>query len=173
MQKIKWASYKEGNILDWADKVDVIGHQVNCFGVMGGGLALQIATKWPNVEYEYQEYIIRHIHISRTDLLGHCHIAIPKSAGRCSIANLFGQYDVGGGLRTDYEALQKALRELKGTMRKYNQTKLALPVNLGCGLAGGNWNTVQDIIENVFENSQIELTLVSYIQNNYSKKVTL
>lgn len=37
-------------------KIDkgIICHQTNCIGVMGGGIALQIRNKWPNV---YKQYV--------------------------------------------------------------------------------------------------------------------
>ena len=35
---------------------DVICHQVNLQGVMGGGLALSIAMKYPNVNKIYEDY---------------------------------------------------------------------------------------------------------------------
>lgn len=35
--------HKDGNLLD--AKTDVIAHQVNCQGVMGAGIALQIKNK--------------------------------------------------------------------------------------------------------------------------------
>lgn len=159
-------TYAFGDILDWADKVDVIGHQVNCFGIMGGGLALQIAKEWPKVESDYRKYverISRDVLVNegelRRNLLGVCQIV---ATDKCSIANLFGQYDVGLGRRTDYDALFKSLKALKKQMIDCGKRKLALPVNLGCGLAGGDWSIVQEIIEKIFKDIQIELLLVSY-----------
>jgi len=162
MKKIEWATYESGDILDWEDKVDVIGHQVNCFGVMGGGLALQIANKWPEVETEYKRYINSFTdHGLRKYLLGECQV-VPIPNSRCSIANLFGQYDMGKGLRTNYHALSKSLDDLRQFIICYELNKLALPVNLGCGLAGGDWNIVQNLIEKCFEGSGIEVILVEY-----------
>ena len=48
-------SYHEGDLLK--SNCDVICHQVNLQGVMGGGLALQIARKFPQVEHEYKHRI--------------------------------------------------------------------------------------------------------------------
>ena len=154
-------SYESGNILDWADKVDVIGHQVNCFGVMGGGLALQIAQKWLKVEMKYRDYINKSLEIVifRKAFLGTCQIV---NVTECLIANLFGQYNVGGDLQTDYKALHKALNNLKFKMKKYGLTRLDLPVNLGCGLAGGKWDVVLAMIEDVFGESDIQITLVKF-----------
>ena len=162
MDKIKWATYESGDILNWENKVDIIGHQVNCLGVMGGGLALQIASKWPSVESAYKKYIDNWCqHGSQKHLLGDCHIT--PTSSKCSIANLFGQYNIGGGKRTDYEALHKSLRYLKSYMQSQKLTKLALPVNLGCGLAGGDWKIVQGLIEDAFDESGIDVVLVEYL----------
>jgi len=151
-----------GDILDYADKVDVIGHQVNCFGVMGGGLAYQIAEKYPDVLTAYQKYINDFLVFNkkREGLLGSCQIV--PSLSKCYIANLFGQFDMGGGRRTDYEALLLALKKLKKQMSDKGLKKLALPVKLGCGLAGGDWKIVQSLIHEAFEGSDIEITLVEY-----------
>ena len=161
MQNTKQIIYENGDILNWAAKVDVIGHQVNCFGVMGGGLALQIARKWPEVLTEYQSFIEKFISRSaRANLLGYCEIVRVKE---CSVANLFGQYDLGArDVATNYPALRVALKRLKNKMAVLGFKKLALPVNLGCGLAGGDWGIVRGIIEDVFENSDIQVILVEY-----------
>ena len=43
---------KVGNILNAEESI--ICHQVNVDGVMGGGLAKQVANAYPNVEKEYK-----------------------------------------------------------------------------------------------------------------------
>ena len=46
-----------GNILN--AKENIIVHQVNVQGIMGGGVARQLATKYPNLEKEYRaDYMI-------------------------------------------------------------------------------------------------------------------
>ena len=47
--------YVKGNLLE--SPVHIIAHQVNCLGIMGGGIALQIKNKWPKVFEEYKEFI--------------------------------------------------------------------------------------------------------------------
>jgi len=159
--------YAKGDILDWVGKVDCIGHQVNCYGVMGGGLALQIASKYPEVLRSYQDFIKDYTYFnkSRRGLLGICQTT--SIGGNCWIANLFGQYNTGGGVQTDYNALATALSELEAKMLYIGKYKVALPVNLGCGLAGGDWKVVLPIIQKVFEKSEIELTLVEYKPKEY------
>ena len=44
----------KGDLLE--TNADIICHQVNLQGVMGGGLALSIARKYPNVNKIYEDY---------------------------------------------------------------------------------------------------------------------
>ena len=45
-------------LLDALDRkeVDVIGHVVNCQGVMGGGIAKSIKERYPSVYEEYKAF---------------------------------------------------------------------------------------------------------------------
>nr|WP_272509901.1 macro domain-containing protein [Paenibacillus chitinolyticus] len=122
---------------------DIIGHQVNCMGVMGAGLAKLIKRDYPEAFKQYKLSCG-----NKGELLGRCQIV----STQCEkyIANLFGQYGYGVQKRhTDYIALRGALNELKSLAMKSNQS-IALPYNIGCGLAGGDWDIVEQIIEEVF-----------------------
>jgi O-acetyl-ADP-ribose deacetylase (regulator of RNase III) len=157
----------EGDILQAAE--DIIGHQVNCKGVMGAGLAKQIKNKYPNVYEEYvhlikwakEEYKRGH---SKTDrLLSACQFV--DTPDNKTIANIFGQEGYGrGSIQTDYVALKKSLWSIKETVTNpyntlHNKT-VALPYGIGCGLAGGDWNIVHSIIAEVF--SDYEVTLYKF-----------
>ena len=45
---------KQGNILNCNE--NIIIHQVNIQGIMGGGVARQLAIQYPRLEEEYSEY---------------------------------------------------------------------------------------------------------------------
>ena len=152
---IKWASHYIGDILDYADKVNIIAHQVNCQGIMGGGLALQIKNKWPEVNRAYVELVD-----NWDELLGVCQIV--RVGSSFGIANLFGQYDIGGGCQTDYKALFKSLHSLREQMIIHELKSVAFPVKLGCGLAGGNWDIVSALIKKAFAGSGISIIFVEY-----------
>ena len=49
--------------------VDIIGHQVNLHGIMGGGVAREIKERFPDVYEEYRE-----ICLSESGLLGKMHL---------------------------------------------------------------------------------------------------
>mgnify|MGYP001188983797 CR=1 FL=1 len=131
----------KGNLL--YAPVDVIGHQVNCKGVMGAGIAKQLRNKYSELFSEYKEYLVTHPR-PLGDLLMHHQYGLPL------VANLFGQDGYGRGRRyTDYHALESALGELYD-LAYLNGWTVALPYGIGCGLAGGDWDTVYKIIESIF-----------------------
>lgn len=141
----------EGNILDAHE--DVTCHQVNCMGIMGSGLAKQIRNKYPEVFIEYYAYCKRHEILEQ--MMGVAqHV---KCYDGKIIANLFGQFRYGTDRQyTDYAALECALRNMKQYAQS-NQLSIAIPYQIGCGLAGGNWDIVNKIIEEVFNDYNVTI----------------
>jgi O-acetyl-ADP-ribose deacetylase (regulator of RNase III) len=113
----------------------IIGHQVNCKGVMGAGLALNLRNRYPNIFTEYK---------ANPPALGHTQLV--QVTDKLHIANIAGQDSYGvNGIHTNYEALGKALAQLND-MNKQGLV-ICLPYKLGAGLAGGDWNIIKEIIE--------------------------
>lgn len=144
----------KGDVL--TSKADVVLHQVNCKGVMGAGLALQIKKKYPHVFSEYF-HLCSHTPTDSTSLLGKV-LFVPISSSQ-SIANLFAQdtfasYGVSICCLTQYEKLRECLREVNNV---YKGKTVALPYKLGCGLAGGDWNKVKKIIEEELTDCKVEI----------------
>lgn len=134
----------DGNIFSRlsTNKPTYICQQVNCRGAMGAGLAMQIRSQWPVV---YRRY------------LGLCYGNDGNKLGtyqevlvepKLYIVNLFGQDGYGRSERqTNYTALATALFSFFRDCAQKNQSAIIrLPYGLGCGLAGGDWDTVLDII---------------------------
>lgn len=141
-----------GNITDIT--FGFICHQVNCKGVMGAGVALAIRRKWPIV---YNEY--RTAYINKQLWLGNV-IFVNVTPTLC-VANLCGQDRYGrAGIYTNYDALHKAIKSvnvIRNTAIK--DTNMSIPVyfpnHMGCGLAGGNWNVVIEIISRYVPDAEI------------------
>lgn len=128
-------------------KEHIIGHQVNCLGVMGAGLARQIKSRYPSVFAEYQKlcHSLKH----GRELMGQCQLVVAEE-GKRIVANLFGQYHIGTHQQqTEYPFLRQALEVLKRTAMEHGYS-VALPYQLGCGLAGGSWDVVRSMISEVF-----------------------
>lgn len=128
---------KRGNLLEATETV--IGHQVNCHGI-AGGLAAAVFDKWPDAENDYMQMCQR---ANPWGILGLTQLTGQQKDGHI-IANLFGQYQPGADYRP--ESLENALEDL-GTRARIMDWSVALPYKLSCGICGGDWNEVQEIIE--------------------------
>lgn len=141
----------EKNIL--TNKDGIICHQVNCFKI-GKGLAKYIINMYPIVKFEYDK-TVKQYNNDKNILLGET-LYVPITEG-LTIANLFSQYNYGndGELYTYYNFLTKCLEDVKFRARLMNKD-IHIPYMIGCGLGGGKWDYVYDIINNIFkDNSSI------------------
>ena len=139
-----------GNILTFPERDEdtIICHQVNCKGVMGAGLAKQVRDKWPVVFSEYKK-------ICGHDKLGDFQMV--QVAPQLYVANLFGQLNFGRDKRqTNYAALTAALF---GAMKEHPGATFRVPYGLGCGLAGGNWETVLNIIKEISDTWDVNVEI--------------
>ena len=128
-------------------KEDIIVHQTNCQGVMGSGIALQVKQKYPEVFNGYYHFCKTN---QLKDILG-TSLICEANDGKY-IANLFGQENFGAGFQTDYDAFRKALKEIHDFAKERNLS-VAIPYKIGCCRAGGDWNIVFDIINEIFYDS--------------------
>lgn len=68
------------------------------------------------------------------------------------IYNLYGQYYYGTDSRKiNYEALYTAMESALQDCVSKNIKSIALPFQMGAGLAGGNWNIIYTMIQEVFK----------------------
>lgn len=140
----------DGDILTLSpDNHICVCHQVNCQGVMGAGLARQIRVAYPQVYEEYRALC----RANPTQLLG---LFQPiRITPTFTVANCFAQVNYGrNGLFTDYAALKKCM-EAARLFAETSNGIVRIPYKIGCGLGGGDWNVVYEIIETAFSNSTV------------------
>ena len=130
-----------GNILNVTS--GIICHQVNCKGVMAAGIAGQIRNQWPIVANDYFARFN-----SEGIELGDVILSHVDKFRDIYVASLAGQEDYGKGrVFTDYGAVRMCLAKLNyWNGRKH---KIFIPVGMGCGLAGGDWDKILAIITTV------------------------
>lgn len=145
----------KGNIFDGSE--NIICHQTNCLGIMGGGIAYQVKKQYPKVFLEYYE-LCNKIK-NKKELLGQ--VQYCKISSDRYIANCFGQLDIGLGIQTNYNALKSCLQNVYETAQKYNYS-VSIPYKIGCGLAGGDWNIVYKMIQDIFEKSKIDCVIYNF-----------
>jgi O-acetyl-ADP-ribose deacetylase (regulator of RNase III) len=136
----------------------IIAHQVNCQGVMGGGLARQIKDRYPDAYINYREYIEDYKDCNGTVPLG---TILETRHGAREIWHVFGQEFYGTDKQyTDYEAVEAAF---KTRIRDYRcehhvqeaQIPIAIPLYFGCGLGGGNWSVMKSYLEQIEQNEDV------------------
>lgn len=141
---------------------DFILHQVNCQGVMGSGVAKQVRDKFPKVYDEYKEWCNT---IPLSVLLGEIQfVNTQKDYGTSfkGIINLFAQNNFGydGNRYTSYDALRNCLEQVKGCIVSKNT--IAIPYLMSCYRGGGDWNVVYKMIEEIFNDSNIDVLICEY-----------
>ena len=139
----------QGSLLDAEETI--IAHQVNCFGA-AGGLAYHVFKKWPTAEIDYQQLITR-TKDRPSALLGMAQPTGGQPDGKI-IVNLYGQYHPGQDFRPT--ALRMSLENLAG-FAKFMKASVAMPYGISCGICGGDWNEVRQIIEDTMEGVDVTL----------------
>ena len=143
----------KGNVLD--APITYICHQVNCKGVMGAGLAKQIKDKWPQVYYDYRTECIYN---PVEELMGG--ILISRLNDNVKIVHMFAQNEYGINKRqTDYEAFESCLNKIATSISNKDYTTIRFPYGIGCGLAGGDWSIIQNLIQKVLGEYNVEFYL--------------
>ena len=120
-----------------------IAHGVNCQNKMGSGVAKALYEKFPEVKKEYHRHCDLWSYEIHGLLLGQlCPVFINNDK---NIFNLFTQLNYGydGKRYVNYWAIVRCFSVLMGYIPK--GYPIAIP-KIGCGLAGGDWNIVEQLI---------------------------
>ena len=148
--------YRKGDLLEQKD-INFIIHVANCQCVMKAGIALAIAEKYPEaVEADNQT-----VRGDPSKLGG---VSYARGKDDKIIANLYGQFRFGGKERDlNYEAFYGGLELIHNQIiDSKNKSKVyivGMPKFIGCGLAGGSWAIVHEMIKDIFGDSKIKLVI--------------
>ena len=155
----------KADILDLINKssenkaLNVFISQCNCQNVMGKGIAKAISTAYPEVARADNATQAG----DRAKLGTYTYARVKENV---VIANAYGQYNYGwlnpldsNGRQTDYEALRKSLTAIRDDFANESTQPVAfyLPRAIGSGLAKGNYNTIRNILEEVFKDHELVL----------------
>ena len=164
----------EGNLITLAleGHFDVIAHGCNCQCVMGAGLAPQMAKAFSCDKYtlEVDQYKgdinkLGQIQWQGFTLQNNVANATSKFKADLFVVNCYTQFMYGlnhiNGVSKplDYEALTLCLRKINHIFKGKH---IGLP-QIGCHLAGGDWNIVKEIIKKELKDCKI--TIVIYDKN--------
>lgn len=138
--------YQEGNLIELAKngKFDVIVHGCNCFCTMGAGIAKSLRDEWPDV-YKADLLTVKG-EISKLGTISTALIKLPSGIN-FAVINAYTQFTFWEKNPIHYESLFKCFQKIK---EFFSGSRIAYPL-IGCGLAGGNWNVVEPLIDQALE----------------------
>lgn len=123
--------------------IKIICHVCNNIGAWGAGFVLALSKKWVEPEAHYRsmvEYRLGDVEIVSVD-------------NNIYVANMIAQKDVMSNLGDNdnppirYYAINEAMYKVNEFAKK-NNASIHMP-RIGCGLAGGDWNKIEDILRRV------------------------
>ncbi|QNN99905.1 hypothetical protein phiPsa267_026 [Pseudomonas phage phiPsa267] len=147
-------NYKVGDICDAviSGEVVAIGHQANCFNTMNSGVAkairLRLPCAWEADQLTGKGDIHKFGDIS-VGQLRNCLTGEPTGL----VYNLYGQYNYGydAAAYTNYLKLEEALIAMRDDLLTGRDLwNVGFP-KIGAGLGGGDWDTIAEIINDVFD----------------------
>lgn len=147
-------NYKVGDLCDAlaSGEVVAIGHQANCFNTMNSGVAKAIRTRFPNA-WEADQLTVKGDRTKLGDIsVGQLRDEAGQPTGL--VYNLYGQYDYGYDAKgyTVYTCLEQALIAMRDDLLTGRDLwNVGFP-KIGAGLGGGDWDTIAEIIDGVFDN---------------------
>ena len=158
-------SYKEikGDLikLALAGEFDVVVHGCNCFCTMGAGIAPQMAKAFGCDKFADEAPHQK----GNIDKLGNINwepVYVRNDDEPLYVVNAYTQYSYGmnhidgKNKPLDYDALSLCLKKIN---HQFKGLHIGLP-QIGCGLAGGNWNAVKHLIQ--FHLEDCDVTVVIY-----------
>ena len=161
----------EGDLIELALKgeFDVITHGCNCFCTMKSGIAPQMAAAFGCDKYPMEaDYLKGDINKLGTidaqkrsiQLYYPGRLTTVPISGKLIVINAYtqfyyGQNSPGSHIPLDYDALTLCLRKINYI---FAGKHIGLP-KIGCGLAGGEWDVVKDIIQEELKDCDVTIVI--------------
>lgn len=136
----------------------IITHICNDMGGWGKGFVLAITKKWKEPESEYRGWFKNkeNFHLGEIQI-----VQVEEGIWVC---NMIGQHKTitnsKGIAPIRYEAVEKCLEKLTDVALTL-KTSVHMP-RIGCGLAGGKWEEIKQIIERTLLKNNVEVYVYDF-----------
>ncbi len=135
----------------------LIVHICNDIGVWGKGFVLAISKKWKEPEKQYREWFKTQENFE----LGN--VQFVQAEPTIFIANMIGQHKIrrtNGNAPIRYDSVEQCLNKVADFAKK-KQMSIHMP-RIGCGLAGGKWEEIENIISRTLIEKDISVTVYDF-----------
>ena len=154
---MEYLSQQDGDLLEAME--DYIIHQCNCVTNHSKHLAKSVFDAFPfaNTYKNRTKDKTTHHTPGTIDVMG-------NGITQRYVINAYAQY-FPSKAKYSNDSYEKRLQWFKECLQKISQIKdirkktVAMPYNIGCGSAGGNWNEYYDYIKNFANKEKIQITL--------------
>ena len=143
----------------------LICHCCNDIGGWGSGFVVALSKKWDDPEIEYRRWANDN-NYNKPFMLGQ--VQYVRVERDIAVANMIGQSGVGGFHELSpirYGAIEECLIRIREAWRVKKDFSLHCP-RFGAGLAGGDWDSIEHILERVFKDEDINITVYDYEPTN-------
>ena len=160
----KYLKEIDGDLLEFPEGINILGHCANTRSAMGAGIAAQIRITHPQAaindrEYEFPEGEQRLGRFSTYKFRN-------EEGETKVIANIYGQLDPSTSKRAvNYEFIAQGVERLMLRAGKMKGSVVGFPKFMGCALAGGDWPIVESIIKTYAEKYSVRTVIVNWREN--------
>lgn len=171
--------YKSGDLFE--DLPNVVGpedvqvvmipHVCNNVGAWGAGFVVPLGKRFPDVEKAYHDWHNYNTDISSYEVerashtndgrfkLGNTQFVhvVKDDFPKVSVANMIAQH-MGGTRPLHYNALSRCMDDVATFSKSLNIEQIVCPM-FGSGLAGGNWDFIEDLIVDCWLRKEMKVTV--------------
>jgi len=142
-----------------AGEFDVIAHGCNCFNAQKSGIARQMVEAFQTndpVRYKFESKSMLGDIRKLGNLESNVVYVGQGNMKKLSVVNCYTQFTFSRTeIVADYEAITLCMRKINNL---FSGKKIGLP-KIGCGLGGGNWLLVSNIIERELSNCDVTIVV--------------
>lgn len=152
--------YIEGDLFNHLDsfsteKYNLIPHVVNDIGAWGAGFVVPLGKRFPVAKNNYSTLFNHSTPLAK---LGDVQFVKVENSPEIVVCNMFAQHKVGGVRPLRYNALAACMDKV-GTYVADPETLAIHAPLFGAGLAGGNWEFIEKLIEDAWLQRGIDVTV--------------
>jgi len=161
--------YKQGDVIKSSKesaqegKHIIIPHVCNCKGKWGAGFVRAISNEWDKPEKDYKKFYNKFLQdknaIDDKKLLGK--VGFSRVEKNIIIANMIAQ-TMYKGIPLYYSALMVCMHKIMKFIKSNDNDMIIYAPKFGAGLAGGDWRFIEKLIQEIWIENEIDVTIFNY-----------